>query len=64
MPQDNYQPTQTANLYDGGVLSYDGTTSGHLFLWITLTMMWVVMILAIMALLKYITQEGSTRKRK
>jgi len=52
-----------ANLYASGPsydYGYDGhgdAYGGHLFVWITLTMLWVVMILAIMALFKYVTHE-------
>ena len=59
-----------ANAYDGvssggyGMMTY-GNSGGHLFLWITLTMMWVAMILSIMALVKYITREDKfPAKRK
>jgi len=33
-----------------------------LFFWITITMVWVLMILAITALAKYVTQDGKKRK--
>ena len=52
-----------ANLYAGsGNVSSESLGSG-LFVWLTVTMLWVLMILAIMALLKYVTEGGSTKGR-
>mgnify|MGYP001612327489 FL=1 len=56
-----------ANMMDS--LPY-GNADGNLFLWITVTMLWVIMILAIMSLVKYLTHEHqvvsapSSRRRK
>lgn len=50
-----------AHMYGNGTgLEFLG---GNLFAWITLTMVWVLMILAIMALLKYVTHEGEPKGR-
>lgn len=47
-----------ANLYAGSGATVDSDMVGaHIFLWLTLTMMWVLMILCILALFKYVTQE-------
>ncbi len=51
---------EQAALYAGsGATIGDGPSlGGSIFFWLTLTMMWVLMILAILALLKYVTHEG------
>ncbi len=60
----------TANLYSSGSMHVNNVSSeavassGHLFIWITLTMVWVLMILAIMALLKYVTHEDRKPRAK
>ncbi len=69
IPADAVLPVATtdleANLYAGSASDYtDAQSSGsNLFIWITLTMLWVLMILAILALLKYVTSETTPRKR-
>ncbi len=53
-----------ANLYAGSAANYSDSQSAgaNVFIWITLTMVWVLMILAILALLKYVTSETTPRR--
>lgn len=55
-----------ANLYAGSASAQGDqqATGGNLFIWITLTMLWVLMILAILALVKYVTGDSGKGGRK
>ncbi len=57
------------NAYQANVTGVEGMMMGgyqrlpeSLFFWITITMFWVLMILSITALAKYITHDGKKRK--
>ena len=66
MNQSNMQNSQ-ANFIGGaeygemGMSQYD-RASNSLFFWITITMFWVLMILSITALVKYITHASKGKK--
>jgi hypothetical protein len=65
----NNQPVASsemqANLYAGSAAQYSDNQSigSNIFIWITLTMVWVLMILAILALLKYVTGDNIHARR-